>query len=216
MKVIILLSVLGLTSSVIGRAVLKGECAGQITINGPTGIPDPEEARAQLDALIVRASGSGSGYSRDLFPHWTTQTGSCNTREVVLKRDGTNVVQNPTTCAAVSGSWYSPYDGDTWTDAQDVDIDHMVPLKNAWISGASVWTTAERREFANDLVNPQLWAVTDNVNQQKSDSSPDKWVPPITAFHCTYACAWVQVKYSWELTVTSAEKAALETMLDTC
>ncbi|KLJ10931.1 hypothetical protein EMPG_13749, partial [Blastomyces silverae] len=61
----------------------------------------------------------------------------------------------------------------------DVDIDHVVPLSNAWKSGAAGWTTARRREFANDLVNPQLIAVTDNVNQQKSDAGPEEWKPPI-------------------------------------
>src|SRR4051812_32563587 len=56
---------------------------------------------------------------------------ACNTREVVLKRDGTNVVTD-SSCASTSGSWFSPYDGATWTAASDVDIDHMVPLSNAW------------------------------------------------------------------------------------
>lgn len=65
-------------------------------------------------------------------------------REVVLKRDGSNVVTD-SACTATSGTWFSPYDGATWTAASDVDIDHMVPLKNAWIAGANAWTTAKRR-----------------------------------------------------------------------
>lgn len=97
----------------------------------PPGIPSGSTARSQLAALRVAPVGSQTGYSRDLFPHWSTQYGTCNTREVVLKRDGTNVVQD-SACAAVSGSWYSPFDGATWTAASDVDIDHMVPLSNAW------------------------------------------------------------------------------------
>jgi hypothetical protein len=80
---------------------------------------------------VVAPQGPQTGYSRDLFPHWSSQTGSCNTREVVLKRDGINVVQD-SRCAAVSGSWFSPFDGETWDDASDVDIDHLVPLSNAW------------------------------------------------------------------------------------
>jgi hypothetical protein len=119
-------------------------------------------------------------------------------------------------CAATSGTWHSPYDGGTWTAASDVDIDHMVPLKNAWISGAWAWSTSRRESFANDLSHPQLWAVTDNVNQAKSDQSPDSWKPPLTSFHCTYARAWVEVKYVWALTVTTAEKSALTSMLNTC
>jgi hypothetical protein len=97
----------------------------------PPNVPSASEARTQLAGLTVAAQGPQTGYSRDLFPHWITQTGACNTREQVLKRDGTNVVTN-SACASTSGSWFSPYDGATWTAAADVDIDHMVPLSNAW------------------------------------------------------------------------------------
>jgi hypothetical protein len=181
----------------------------------PPGIPSATTARSQLASLTVAAAGSGTTYNRDLFPHWHIVSGTCDTRETVLKRDGTSVVTN-SSCSATSGRWYSPYDGATWTAASDVDIDHVVPLKNAWISGASSWTTSKRESFANDLTRPQLIAVTDNVNQSKGDKSPDAWKPPRTAYHCTYARMWIQVKYSWALRVTSAEKSALTTMLNTC
>ncbi|TLD11788.1 hypothetical protein PspLS_11681 [Pyricularia sp. CBS 133598] len=181
----------------------------------PTGIPSTATAKSLLDGLTVAQPLSGTGYSRDLFPHWSTQSGSCNTREYVLQRDGTNVETN-SACNAVSGTWKSPYDGATWTSASNIDIDHMVPLKNAWISGASQWTTSKRQQFANDITRPQLWAVTNSVNRQKSDSSPDNWVPPLSSFYCTYAKSWVQVKSYWALTVTGAEKSALGNMLNTC
>ena len=181
----------------------------------PPGIPTAATARTYLSSLTVAAWTHTTTYDRDLFPHWHTVSGTCNTRETVLKRDGTNVVVS-SACAATSGSWFSPYDGATWSAASDVDIDHMVPLKNAWISGAWGWTTAKRESFANDLTNPQLIAVTDNVNQSKSDQSPDSWKPPLSSYHCTYARMWVKVKYVWALTVTSAEKSAITTMLATC
>lgn len=97
----------------------------------PPNIPTKAQATTQLAGLTVAAQGPQTGYSRDLFPHWIAQAGSCNTRETVLKRDGTNVVTD-TACVSTSGSWFSPYDGATWTAASDVDIDHMVPLSNAW------------------------------------------------------------------------------------
>ncbi|MFE3326780.1 HNH endonuclease family protein [Streptomyces sp. NPDC059176] len=172
-------------------------------------------ARSYLGRLTVKAEGSSTGYSRDKFPHWITQSGACNTREVVLDRDGTNVVQN-SSCAAVSGSWYSPYDGATWTAASDVDIDHVVPLSEAWRSGAGSWTTASRRAFANDLTRPQLIAVTDNVNQAKGDKDPAEWLPSRTDYRCTYARMWVHVKYYWQLSVDSAEKSALQSILNGC
>ncbi|KLO80113.1 hypothetical protein CEK26_006025 [Fusarium fujikuroi] len=149
----------------------------------PPGIPSDSTARSLLSGLTVAASTNTGTYDRDLFPHWETYEGACNTREYVLKRDGTNVVTN-SACAATSGTWKSPYDGATWTQASDIDIDHMVPLKNAWIA--------------------------------KSDKSPDSWKPPLTSFYCTYAKSWIQVKSYWQLTITSAEKTALGSMLDYC
>ncbi|MFF5078029.1 DUF1524 domain-containing protein [Actinoplanes sp. NPDC000266] len=180
----------------------------------PPNIPSATTAQSQLNALTVAAQGSTSGYSRDLFPHWITISGACNTRETVLKRDGSNVVTS-SACAATSGSWYSPYDGATWTAASDVDIDHVVPLAEAWRSGASSWTTAKRQSFANDLSRPQLIAVTDNVNQSKGDQDPSTWQPSRTAYRCTYARMWIGVKYYWDLSLQQAEKTALQNTLDT-
>jgi hypothetical protein len=147
----------------------------------PPNIPTTAAAKTALAGLTVAAQGPQDGYSRDLFPHWITISGACNTRETVLKRDGTGVVTD-SACAATSGSWLSPYDGATWTAASDVDIDHMVPLSNAWKSGAASWTTAQRQGFANDLTNPQLLAVTDNVNQSKGDQGPETWKPSLSKF----------------------------------
>ncbi|MFJ9075817.1 HNH endonuclease family protein [Streptomyces sp. NPDC102278] len=172
-------------------------------------------ARSYLATVTPAAEGSLSGYSRDLFPHWSTVSGTCNTRETVLKRDGVNVVQD-SACAAVSGSWYSEYDGATWTAASDIDIDHMVPLAEAWRSGAASWTTSKRQQFANDLTRPQLIAVTDNVNQAKGDLDPGKWLPSRTAYRCTYARMWVQVKQYWGLKMDSGEKTALSNVLNGC
>jgi hypothetical protein len=181
----------------------------------PTGIPSKSTAQTYLNALTVAAEANASTYDRDLFPHWITISGTCNTRETVLKRDGTNVVVS-SACAATSGSWYSPYDGATWTAASDLDIDHVVPLAEAWRSGASAWTTSKRQSFANDLTRPQLIAVTDNVNQSKSDQDPSTWQPSVTSYRCTYAKMWIAVKYYWSLNLQSAEKTALQTMLNTC
>ncbi|OJJ84580.1 HNH endonuclease family protein [Aspergillus glaucus CBS 516.65] len=179
----------------------------------PPGIPSVSTATSQLAELTVSA-GSQDGYDRDLFPHWITKDG-CTTRETILKRDGTDVVQDDS-CMATSGTWYSPYDSETWTQASDLDIDHVVPLANAWKSGASEWTTDQREHFANDLDHPQLLAVTDNVNQAKGDAGPEEWKPPLESYHCTYARMWVTVKSVYNLTVTEEEKTALKGMLEGC
>lgn len=181
----------------------------------PPNIPSKTTAQSELAGLAVAGEGSMSGYSRDLFPHWITISGTCNTRETVLKRDGTSVVVS-SSCAATSGRWYSAYDGATWTAASDVDIDHVVPLAEAWRSGASSWTTSRRQSFANDLTRPQLIAVTDNVNQAKGDKDPASWQPPLSSYRCTYAKMWVHTKAYWGLTLQSSEKSALQSALATC
>ncbi|KJZ68841.1 hypothetical protein HIM_11771 [Hirsutella minnesotensis 3608] len=178
------------------------------------GIPSSNTARTLLNGLEIAEPGSSDGYSRKEFPHWGPVSGTCNTREFVLKRDGVDV-RTDRACRSVSGSWTSLYDGVTVTEARDIDIDHMVPLHNAWISGASSWTLEKRTAFANDITGPQLWAVS-TVNREKSDSSPDKWAPPLTDFHCTYAKSWDQVKSYHKLAVTDAEMGALSNMLDSC
>ncbi|GAB3586027.1 HNH endonuclease family protein [Amycolatopsis endophytica] len=196
-------------------AVLSTGLATGTALAEPPNIPSESTARSELAGLTVRADGSSTGYSREKFPHWDDQGDSCNTREVVLKRDGTDVVTD-SSCAATSGTWKSPYDGGTWTASSDVDIDHVVPLAAAWRTGAAAWTTAQREAFANDLDDPQLIAVTDNVNQAKGDKSPDQWKPPLESYWCTYASMWIDVKHEWKLTINSAEKTALTEMLDHC
>ena len=177
--------------------------------------PSASTAASELASLTVKTEGSTTGYSRDKFPHWHTVSGSCNTRETVLKRDGDNVSVG-SDCYPTSGSWYSYYEGVTRTVASQISIDHIVPLAEAWRSGASSWTTARRQDFANDLSHPQLIAVTDNVNQSKGDQDPTTWQPPLSSYRCTYARMWINVKYVWGLKLQSAEKSALQTMLNSC
>lgn len=113
-------------------AALTGLIASVALFNSPAAsaaLPTPvsaSTARSYLSSLTVAAE-NRTGYDRDLFPTWITISGTCNTREWILKRDGTNVVTN-SSCTATSGSWYSPYDGATWSAASDVDIDHLVSV----------------------------------------------------------------------------------------
>ena len=172
-------------------------------------------ARQQLAALKVEAPHPIGKYERTKFRHWISQPtygAGCDTREVVLKIQGRGVVVDKN-CVPVSGAWSSPYDNETWTKASDIDIDHVVPLGEAWASGAWAWSPQQREAFANDLSDPQLLAVTDNLNQQKGDKTPDRWKPPLVAYWPTYAANWIAVKTKFGLTVTAAEKSALELML---
>lgn len=205
------LAAVAVTSILAAGAVTAGTGTAQAALPTPV---SAATARTYLASLTVKAE-NRTGYSRSLFPLWITISGSCNTRGTVLKRDGSNVVTDAS-CAATSGTWFSPYDGATWHAASDLDIDHLVPLAEAWDSGASAWTTAQRQAFANDLVRPQLIAVTDNVNQAKGDKDPAEWLPSVIGYRCTYVRAWVQVKYYYNLSVDSAEKTALTNVLNGC
>jgi hypothetical protein len=177
--------------------------------------PSASTAASQLASLTVKAEGSTSGYSRDLFPHWIIQSGTCDTREQVLKRDGTGVTVD-SSCHPTAGKWYSVYDAVWVTDSSSVDIDHIVPLAEAWKSGANAWTTARRQQFANDLTIAQLIAVSASSNRSKGDSDPSEWKPTNTSVHCIYAREWIWVKYTYGLSLQSAEKTALQQMLGTC
>jgi Protein of unknown function (DUF1524) len=172
-------------------------------------------ALKQLDALKIMAKpGSMAGYKRDLFPHWRSTGENCDVRDSVLKRDGRNVKLSG--CNVVAGTWKSVYDGKTLDSPTKVDIDHVVPLANAWRSGAASWTTDKRGDFANDLNDPQLVAVSATANRSKGDQDPSTWMPPDTSTWCSYAQDWIAVKTHWKLTVTTAEKSALADMLEKC
>jgi hypothetical protein len=177
--------------------------------------PSASTSQQYLNGLTVRTEGSTDGYSRDLFPHWHTVSGTCNTRETVLKRDGTNVVTN-SACESTSGDWYSVYEGVWVDDDSDIDIDHIVPLAEAWRSGANTWTTSRREAFANDLTRAQLIAVSASSNRSKGDQDPAAWKPPNTSVHCIYAREWIWVKHYYGLSLQSAEKTALQSMLNAC
>ncbi|MFI6681191.1 HNH endonuclease family protein [Kribbella sp. NPDC050470] len=177
--------------------------------------PSASTAATQLAGLTVKAEGSTTGYSRDLFPHWITQSGTCDTRDQVLKRDGSGVTVD-SQCEPTVGQWYSVYDAVWVTDDSSVDIDHIVPLAEAWKSGANTWSTSRRQQFANDLTIAQLIAVSASSNRSKGDRDPSVWKPPNTSVHCIYAREWIWVKHTYGLSLQSAEKTALQQMLGTC
>ncbi|ADD41587.1 conserved hypothetical protein [Stackebrandtia nassauensis DSM 44728] len=181
----------------------------------PANIPSKSVIQSELNGLSVASEGSMTGYSRDKFPHWVTISGSCNARETILKRDADYVTVG-SDCYPTSGKWYSQWDGVVKTVASEVSIDHQVPLAEAWRSGASSWTTAKRQDFANDVVGTELIAVTATVNSSKGDKDPSAWKPPRTGAYCLYAKMWIHAKHKWGLKLQSAEKTALQSMLNTC
>ncbi len=187
----------------------------------PVAQADTTTARALLFNLTVAAEGGSTTYDRTYFRHWIDANGDCqNTRAEVLIDESrvTPTYTSSSRCTVASGRWYSYYDGLTWTNPSDVDVDHVVALKEAWESGARNWSATNRTRFANDLAyGRSLVAVTDNVNASKGDRDPAQWLPPRSSVHCRYATTWVLIKYRWRLSIDSTEKSRLSSLLSgTC
>ncbi|MGW4116653.1 HNH endonuclease family protein [Actinosynnema sp. NPDC004786] len=151
------------------------------------------------------------GYERSKFRHWIdADKDGCSTRAEVLLEEAVEAPEITGRCTIVGGRWYSFYD-DVYVDGpQGLDIDHMVPLAEAWDSGAWEWTAERRQAYANDLDEPvALWAVTARSNRQKADQDPSTWLPPYEAALCRYIDAWVSVKTRWSLTIDQVERDVL-------
>ena len=156
-------------------------------------------------------------YDRKAWKHWIDEDRDCqNARHEVLIEESLSTVGFKTSkgCRVVSGSWNDPYSGRTITDASKLDIDHMVPLKEAHESGGHAWDVYRKREYANDLSEPNtLIAVDRGLNRQKGAGDPAEWLPPNQTYHEEYASAWVAVKLKWGLTADAKEIAALRSIL---
>ncbi|WP_182379858.1 HNH endonuclease family protein [Nocardioides sp. WS12] len=197
---------------------LVGTVAAVTLATGPA--PAAQAAGESYSAPLTTAIGSlpvatevRTGYDRAKFVHWIDADGDgCSTRNEVLDVESENSV----TCGNLSGGrWYSYYDRVSWTNPSDVDIDHMVPLAEAWDSGARSWTAAQRQAYANDLGDSRsLVGVTDNVNQAKGDQDIAEWLP--TYDKCRYLREFVAVKIRWRLTVNSTEKTAMQNLAAGC
>ncbi len=180
-----------------------------------------QAAQATLASLLVDMPPRDvPPYDRSQWRLWTDADGDCqNTRQEVLIAESVVPVwfTNSQQCTVAGGRWIDPYSGTVVTTPSALDIDHMVPLANAYYSGAWTWGAARREAYANNLAYPDhLIAVTSSANRSKGDKGPDEWRPPRQADWCTYAIDWVTIKATWALSVTTSERAALEDMLAAC
>lgn len=166
-----------------------------------------------LNQLAVQAEVT-SGYDRDLFRHWIITDG-CTTREWVLIRQALSGTRSG--CLVVDGSWFSRYDGARTDTASSFDIDHLVPLAEAWGSGAADWSPDRRMAFANDQgFRPSLIAVSASSNRSKGDRDPAEWLPDVATETCRYLRQWVAVKFRWALSVDPIEKRSVASGLGAC
>ncbi len=178
-----------------------------------------ESSSDELDKLQVKGRAPKTGYARSEFGNgWSNDLG-CDTRNRILARDLTNI-QVDAECKVQSGVLQDPYTGVRIlftrgeTTSDDVQIDHVVALSNAWQTGAQGLTYAERVQLANDPLN--LLAVDGAANEQKSDGDAATWLPSNKSFRCEYVRRQISVKQKYRLWVTSAERDAMIRILTSC
>ncbi len=171
-------------------------------------------------ATLRIADAHTEGYDRDLFGDWIDADRDCqDTRAEVLAVESRVTVTYTTAaaCSVVTGEWLDPWSGTVTTSARALDVDHTVPLANAWRSGAWAWTPEQRVAFANDLADAgHLIAIPAGENRSKSDDGPEAWRPPAASSWCAYAQLWTSIKARWDLTATPDEWTALQQMAATC
>jgi hypothetical protein len=180
-----------------------------------------ESLKAPTYFLLKFMSHSGDygqvGEKYDRAKHFGTwirprADGRClNTRGLVLERDSQAAVSYSTDgCSVKTGHWQDPYAGQAYSDAADIQIDHFVPLKNAYISGAADWNGKKRCLYANFLGNDfHLLAVLGKENMRKSDKSPEGYMPPNESYRCQYLNQWLKVKMIWALNLSSQETSRI-------
>lgn len=177
-------------------------------------------AAVALDQLPIKGRAPKTGYSRALFASGWGNINACDARNYILTRDLSNITYLPSSCKVQSGTLLDPYTGKTivfmrgQTTSDDVQIDHVVSLSDAWQKGAQGLTSAERLSLANDPLN--LLAVDGDTNQKKGDSDAASWLPPNKAYRCSYVARQVAVKLKYRLWLTNAEYSAIATVLAGC
>jgi hypothetical protein len=186
--------------------------------------PPPGAALAALDTLEVKGPAAATGYARENFGSaWTDVDGNgCDTRNDILARDLTDLTYSTRdkACEVRTGTFDDPYTGETIDfkrgnkTSSAVQIDHLIPLKDAWIKGAQSWDEETRVRFANDPLN--LLASDGSANQSKGARDASAWLPPNHAFRCTYVARQIAVKVDYDLWVTPSERDAMARVLDAC
>lgn len=181
------------------------------------GSPQASQALTALESLAVKGRASKTGYSRDEFGSGWRVVNGCDTRQIILFRDLTNTTLRDA-CMVQTGTLADPYTGTTIQfsrdNSDDVQIDHVVALSDAWQKGAQQLSREERVNLANDPL--ELLAVDGAANQEKGDGDAATWLPPNTAFRCEYVSRQIAIKQKYRLWVTDAEKTAMKTVLSRC
>ena len=211
-------------------ALLVGGAMWLLTSHPDLSMPTPQPVTTQpastktaalsvLDTLPVKGRAPKTGYARTQFSSGWETTDGCDTRNRILQRDLTDTVMS-NGCLVMSGVLHDPYTGKIiqFTRGAEtssaVQIDHVVALGDAWVTGAQGLPADTRKSLANDPL--ELLAVDGPANQQKSDSDAASWLPPNKAFRCQYVARQIAVKVKYHLYVTAPEKQTMQQVLGTC
>jgi len=217
----------------VGGALLAG-CHTSVVGQGPSAqrsVPAqdavvPGSAAKALDGLLVRVKGTMAGYTRTAFgPAWSDDTtdpdghNHCDTRDDILARDLTQITYKSGHCTVATGTMHDPYTGRTihfvrGPKSTVIQIDHVVPLGDAWVVGAAQLTAIQRMDLAEDPL--ELLAVDGPTNEAKGDGDASQWLPPSTGYDCSYVARQIAVKAKYRLWVTAAEKTAMQKVLAGC
>lgn len=190
----------------------------QNTVSTPAGSVN---ALSALDKITVKGRAPKTGYARTQFLSDWSEVGSCDMRDLILRRDMTDTFIDPGNhCFVVRGKLNDPYTGKVidfqrgkQTSAK-VQIDHVVALSDAWQTGAQGLSSSDRNKLANDPLN--LLAVDGKTNENKSDGDAATWLPPNKAYRCRYVARQLAVKLKYHLWMTPAEKDAIGNLLKKC
>ncbi len=192
----------------------RGTSATEVAKEGEKGT---REQLALLETLEVKGRAAKTGYARAEFGNGWARVNGCSTRDIILYRDLTDAMLEGE-CKVVKGVLADPYTGKMILFSKEqstaVQIDHIVPLSDAWQKGAQLLTKEQRIQLANDPL--ELIAVDGPANQQKGDGDAATWLPKNKAFRCTYIARQIAVKAKYHLWVTPAEKKAMKRVLEGC
>lgn len=180
----------------------------QIVVNQPEVTP--------LSAHATDSSNKVIKYDRKSWKHWTDVNQNClNTRAEILKiRSKIPVQFAKKGCTVRSGQWDDYYFDEELVLAKDVDIDHLVPLKNAHDSGGATWSESEKEKFANDEDN--LVITNRKHNRQKGSQGIDTWLPSDKNYACKYIKDWINIKKKYALRVSVAEQNSFDLLIKDC
>ena len=175
-----------------------------------------KEHRKELNDNVPRST-SPLTYDRKQFGNWIDADGDCqNTRQEVLIEESRIPVTFKTArqCWVIAGEWHDPYTGRVFADPSLLDVDHVVPLKEAFDSGANHWSGEKMKQYFNDLTNTDhLIAVYRGTNRSKGARDPAHWLPPNKEYHQEYVTIWLEIKKAWKLSLDPEEAKVIQQIL---